>query len=143
MYLLSKEVLKKLERDYGDKGGVYKLHCLDKGKDGRFIPINRILGVDPEGVLYIGKANVFHNRIDELMKSVSSIEKRFLHPAGMRYFSNRRLQERFPSGRLCITVHPSNNPTDLEIHEMRNYFQKYGEVPPLNAQDMNDPKTRI
>ena len=139
MYLLSsEEVWQKLARDHGDKGGVYKLHCLDEENDSTFIPINRILGVDQEGVLYIGKASLIRNRIGDLMKSLSPTHKSFNHPAGIRYASNKKLQESFPFDRLCVTVLPSETPNDSEVHEMRKYFEEYGEVPPLNAQDLNE-----
>ena len=140
MYLLSSEkIWQKLERDHGDKGGVYKLHCFDEENDRRFIPINRILGVDQEGVLYIGKASVICNRIGDLMKSLSPKHKSFNHPAGMRYASNQILQESFPFERLCVTVLPNEKPNEAEIHEMRKYFKEYGEVPPFNAEDLNKP----
>ena len=140
MYLLSsEEVWQKLKRDHGDKGGVYKLHCLDEENDRRLIPINRVLGVDQEGVLYIGKASVIHNRIGDLMKSLSSEYKSFGHPAGQLYAINKKLQESFPFDRLCVTVLPSENPTDTEIEELRKYFDEYGEVPPFNAQNLNEP----
>ena len=125
MYLLSsKEVWQKLETDHGNKGGVYKLHCLEEGDESRFMPINRILGVDQEGVLYIGKASVIRNRIGDLMKSLSPDHKSFNHPAGMRYTSNQKLQKFFPFDRLCVTILPSENPDGEEINEMREYFKE-------------------
>ena len=140
MYLLSSEkVWQKLQSDHSDKGGVYKLHCIDEENDSKFIPINRILGVDQEGVLYIGKADVIHNRIGDLWKSLSPNYKTLNHHAGIRYRSNQKLQGSFPFDRLCVTVLPSENPNDAELHEMRKYFAEFGEVPPLNAQDFTSP----
>ena len=139
MYLLSsKEVWKKLARDHGDRGGVYKLHCLYEENNSKFIPINRILGVDQEGVLYIGKASQICTRIGDLMKSLSPSHKSFNHPAGIRYASNKKLQESFSFNRLCVTVLPSEDPNDSEVYEMRKYFEQYGEVPPFNAVDLNE-----
>jgi len=131
----SEEERKRLYADYDKYGGVYKLHCLMSNDNNRFVPINRILGTDMEGVLYIGKTGPGLSRIGDLIKALSPEYKSLSHHAGIRYAKNRKLQENFPFERLCVTFIPSEDPDRLEHEEIQNYFQQFGEVPPLNANE--------
>jgi len=134
MYLISSEnVWEQLQRDHGGKGGAYKLHCLDKSDQNRVEPLNRVLGLDNEGILYIGETSKNHFRIGDLIKSLSPHHKSLGHHAGIRFSNNIKLRERFPFERLCFTFIPAENPKEKESQELQRYFQKYGEVPPLNA----------
>jgi len=60
-----------LYSDYKNTGGVYKLHCLKPGSDHEFIPLNRILVIDKEDVLYIGKTGPAAARVGDLFKTIS------------------------------------------------------------------------
>ena len=95
---------------------------------------NRILGVDAEGVLYIGETRGgVYNRIGDIIKSLRPTPT-FPHDAGEKYNSNSKFKERFPYDRLCLTFQPAEDPKKAEGVEINNYFQKFGEIPPFNRQ---------
>jgi len=131
--ICSSDEIQEFNSRYKGQGGVYKLHCLKKDSQNEFIPIDRILGTDPEGVLYIGQTGSDHRRIAKLRSSLSPGPMRYIHHAGIRYKKNQKLQNHFPSDRLCITFKPVSNPKSVESKEIQDYFNKFGEVPPLNG----------
>ena len=112
------------------KGGVYKIIAVT---DGNRIPINRFLGTDYEGVLYIGKATSFLNRVIDLKKSLSPEHNSRAHICGRRYKSLPRIAEHFPFDTLHIDLLPSDTPVVLETQLLHEYRNLFGEVPPLNA----------
>lgn len=111
-------------------GGVYKIIAVT---DGRRVPINRFLGTDNEGVLYIGKATSFLDRVLDLKKSLAPNYKGKAHICGRRYKSLPKIVEHFPFETLHVDLIPSDTPEVLEAQLLDNYRQVYGEVPPLNA----------
>jgi len=56
---------------FGKSGGIYKVACVRDESSDEVMPLQRLLGEDMEGVLYIGMADSFLNRVIELKKSVS------------------------------------------------------------------------
>ncbi len=115
---------------YNTSGGVYKIIAV---KSNQRVPINRFLGTDDQGVLYIGKATSYIDRVIGLRKSISPGYKGASHICGRRYKSNPRIASFFPYETLFIELIPSDFP---EIHEKKflvEYSNMFGEVPPLNA----------
>lgn len=121
---------KKIHMEHEDNGGVYKIISITNGSKN---PINRFLGVDYNGVLYIGKANSFTDRVITLKKSISPKYKGTSHICGRRYKSNGNIAKHFPYENLYIELIPTDNPKKLEDKYLEEYFNKFGEVPPLNA----------
>ncbi len=133
-YLLSSEKFwEQIQKDFGGKAGVYRLHCFDEFNKNKLKPINRLLGIDDECILYIGKTAKNHFRIGDLFKALSPDYKSLGHHVGIRFSKNMKLRESFPFSRLCITFIQSEDPKKTESQELQKYFLKYGEVPPLNA----------
>ena len=136
MYQISsKEQCAKLHQEHENKGGVYKLHSFEDIEAEVPMAIDRVLGADPEGVLYIGKTAPGLGRVGDLIKSLSPAYKSDGHHAGLRYAKNPKLSKAFPFESLCITFTPADNPTQVERETIQDYFMKYGEVPPLNANE--------
>ncbi|MCG9698363.1 hypothetical protein [Shewanella sp. Isolate11] len=115
---------------HGQSGGVYILRCLSES--GGPIPINRLLGTDESGVLYIGKANSFLNRVAELKKSISPDYNSGSHECGSRYKSHRAITQAFPYKFLYVNLIESEEPRKVESELLNDYENKYGELPPLN-----------
>lgn len=115
---------------HGAKGGVYKIVAF---KDGQRIPISRLLGKDKEGILYIGKASSFLNRVIELKKSIAPNYSSSGHICGIRYKQLPKIAEQFPYEVLYVELVGGEKPGELEIRYLREYQQEFGEVPPLNA----------
>lgn len=120
----------KIEQTFGSGGGIYKLSCLDQ--DGLTIPVGRLLGEDPEGVLYIGMANSFLDRVINLKKSLSPKHSSSAHEAGSRHKSHEAIASRFAYDRLVLDLIGSENPRIAEVIALQTYMQKFGELPPLN-----------
>lgn len=112
------------------KGGVYKIIAV---RNGQRQSINRFLGTDSEGVLYIGKATSFLDRVVDLKKSISPDYNGSAHICGRRYKSNPNIARQFPFDILFIDLIPTDNPEELERKLIVEYATIYGEVPPLNA----------
>jgi len=114
-YLISDEKFgNTLHNEFKGVGGIYKLHCF-KNRD------RNALGNDNDGVLYIGKAILFTNRVI----------------CGRRYWRemNENLRLKFPYENLCVSLTPSENPDELEKEKIYDYCKIYGEPPPLNRFD--------
>lgn len=115
---------------HSTRGGVYKIIAVE---DGIRKPINRFLGTDPEGVLYIGKATSFVDRVINLKKSIASEYKGTSHICGRRYKANPNIAKLFPYGILHIELTQSDTPEEFEKKLLVEYRTTFGEVPPLNA----------
>ena len=115
---------------FGERGGVYRL--IFKVGD-NYQPIPRLLEKDPEGVLYIGKADSFLDRVIDLKKTIWPKYNSGAHIAGRRYKKNDRLKQRIPWDTLFVQLIPADDPKSEESQMIENYFNKFGEVPPLNA----------
>ena len=112
------------------KGGAYKIVAV---RNGQRIPINRFLDTDNDGVLYIGKATNYLDRVINLKKSISPNYKGTSHICGRRYKKYPNIALKFPYELLYIDLILSEEPEKLEKELIADYVQKYGEVPPLNA----------
>lgn len=130
LHIADNEFWNNIHKRHQDKGGVYKIIAVSNGER---IPINRFLGIDNEGVLYIGKATSYIDRVIKLKTSISPAFKGKGHICGRRYKSNENIAEQFPFGKLYIELTQTDNPTELEDKYLKEYFNKFGEAPPLNA----------
>jgi hypothetical protein len=136
--------------------GIYRLHAT--GSDGSFLPISRLLGVDPNGVLYIGTSVVVQDRAASLKKSICAAYKKvdpqtygdqtFIdvgsHQTGKKIVRLPKFVAKFPLSTLCLTVEKyKGNDNDLETTSsghfsleeklLREYKNEYGEKPALNS----------
>jgi hypothetical protein len=130
LLLGDKELWKLISDQHGRTGGVYKIIA---ARDGLRIPVNRFLGTDNEGVLYIGKATSFLDRVIDLKKSISVDYHSTAHICGRRYKSNPKIAVSFPYDILHLELIQSDHPEKLEKELLAEYAKQYGEVPPLNA----------
>jgi len=126
------ELWYKINDKFSNKGGVYKVIATRKGDP---ISITRLLESDTEGVLYIGKAISFLDRVINLKKSTDPEYESSSHEFGVRYKQHKRLKEIFPYNQLFINLTLSENPLELEKSELIKYYEKFGELPPLNRQE--------
>lgn len=115
---------------FGSRGGIYTLSCTDDM--GETIPVRRLLSEDPDGVLYIGMATSFLDRVIELKKSLSPEHVSCGHECGSRHKSHALISERFPYERLQVDLIEAEDPRTTEQEAMNTYFAKFGELPPLN-----------
>ena len=129
-HLSSKKLWTEINEDFKEKGGAYILFFKDKGK---IRPIARFIGIDGDGILYIGKATSYLDRVINLKKSLDPEKKSTAHICGRRYKKNKNIVKEFPFQNLYIRLFPHNNPEEKERELIDKYFNEFGEVPPLNA----------
>ncbi len=119
-----------ITRDFAEEGGVYELYSKNGGE---VVVVNRCIKVDPKGILYIGKAKTFRNRVIGLRKTIDPLYKSESHICGRRYKNNKNLMKQFPFEDLYVRLHQFDQPEVVEKKKIEDYFLEFGEVPPLNA----------
>lgn len=117
-----------IERAFGQKGGAYKLVSRISGA---IKPIPRFLGIDNDGVLYIGKATCYLDRIIDLKKTMSMNSS--AHICGRRYKNHDKIKVTFPLEHMYIQLIQADIPEEKEKELLNKYVREFGEVPPLNA----------
>lgn len=127
----SENIWHQINDEFKDSGGVYILKCLN-GDNNYPLTVNRLLASDEQGILYIGKANRFIDRVAELKKSISPQYTSGSHECGSRYKSNENIYKNFPYESLHVELVGSDNPRQTESDLLQKYESKYGELPPLN-----------
>jgi hypothetical protein len=113
---------------HGEFGGAYILRC----GDDMAISTSRLLAKDESGILYIGKTNSFINRVAELKKSISLKYKSGSHECGSRYKAHLGISNAFPYEQLYLNLVGSDDPRTTESNLLKEYEEKFGELPPLN-----------
>ncbi|PMO59807.1 hypothetical protein BCT06_14150 [Vibrio breoganii] len=125
--------IERRKKEFNDLPGVY---ILRSGTPTSPNPVHRAGGVDKDGVLYVGMSSLLRSaRVSELKKSLSPTSPTTGHSAGMRYNQNDALKERFPYDELFIELIPSVTREEAGSKEgilLKEYLDKFGEVPPLN-----------
>jgi hypothetical protein len=117
--------------------GVYEVRAVNQSNSP--IPINRFIGIDPLGILYIGRsgyggknsARTIANRIREFLQrqhsgGVTYAKAKLILTRRSPQFSGHHLQVR--------AVFVAGDEIEAEeSKELRKYFDEYGELPPCNS----------
>lgn len=122
----------KINETFGKSGGIYKIKAFNNNTP---VIINRLLDSDKEGVLYIGMANSYLDRVITLRKSTDPEYISTNHEFGSRYKQHSTIKIKFPYDSLFIELQSSDNPNELEKIELRKYYAAFGELPPLNRRE--------
>jgi len=118
-----------IDIDFGNDGGIYKVIWI---KDNKPKNISRLINSDYQGVLYIGKAQRFLDRVIDLKKSLLPKYKSDNHDFGKRHYNTPILKENIPLDELFIELTSSNIPEVKETEELEKYYKTHGELPPFN-----------
>jgi len=111
--------------------GVYKIFSLNENGFPR--SINRIGGIDNEGILYIGESKNLRERLRMLWRVLKPEYLTTAHTFGFNYNSVPLLQEMFPINTLAIKFEINQDHINYESLLIENYRQSFGEVPPFNG----------
>jgi len=130
LQIADEDLWNKINLLHQTKGGVYKIIAVQNGQR---VSVNRFLGIDNLGILYIGKATSFLDRVINLKKSISPDYSGESHICGRRYKSNPNIALKFPFDCMYLELIESEKPEELERDNLFEYLRKFGEVPPLNA----------
>jgi hypothetical protein len=132
-YLISRDELwEEIDTDFGRNGGVYILKSYVNEKRNNIKPISRFLGIDKEGILYIGQTIHFFDRVIALAKTIAPDYKTASHECGDRYNANQKIKLEFPYNILFVELIESVEPKKTETKLLSKYVKEFGEVPPLN-----------
>jgi len=114
------------------KPGLYKIIALDRNA----IPemICRVCGNDPSGVLYIGQSSKqsIQHRIGDFWKAHNNEYMSDAHSGAKTYASSKKINSRYVFDNLVVWFEECTYPEKRETEELKSYFDKYGELPPLN-----------
>lgn len=124
---------------FHDKIGVYKLYYF---KNSSPRSINRLIGKDTKGILYIGMTEVpFLTRVCNLQHALfgnSHKEAGNDGPSnsghtqmGKKYY---RIRHKVKIEDLFIGIFPNETPKNAESNALEKYVKEFGELPPLNGQ---------
>lgn len=131
LYSLNKSPI--LSKELGQKKGVYVIYALNPDLSPQ--PINRVLGADINGVLYIGQTTHqdFQTRIGKFLSVMNPNLAARNHSGALNFKEIIRLREKFPLSVLYFSIMPCDNPKIEETRLIEEYRQIFGEVPPLNG----------
>ncbi|NBW27613.1 MAG: hypothetical protein EBR38_03460 [Flavobacteriaceae bacterium] len=113
------------------KSGIYKIYSIDERDKPKHL--QRLLGIDQEGILYIGKSENLKDRVRMLWRVLQPNYNATAHTFGLNYKSLLSIQTEFPLETLAIEFEENDNAKIFEKEILENYRQLYGEVPPLNS----------
>lgn len=123
-----------------NKGGVINLKSkipsgiyvvVSKKLNGSHASIERAVGEDSQGILYIGSSITLAKRIRKFQNVVNNNLKRG-HAGAVTYLSRPALVSKFSNQSLWIYFKPASKYLDLEDQLLQAYESKHGEFPPLN-----------
>lgn len=113
------------------EGGVYWIYSLDDNDVP--VPINRILGIDQSGVLYIGESENLKERLRMLWRVLNPEYLATAHTFGVNYNAMPEIQARFPLHTIAIQYEVTAHHDAYETQLIEEYRQQFGEVPPMNG----------
>jgi hypothetical protein len=116
-----------------DTPGVYRIFLFDsKGKP---CTINRFIGSDSSGLIYIGAAEktTIRYRLNAFLRSMDAAYRQDNHSGGKKVANNDRLREYIQDRRLFFSVECCEDAKVKELDAIKEYVKGFGEVPPLNG----------
>lgn len=117
--------------DYEGKG-VYRVRLVDN--KGKSVSIQRFLGEDKDGIILIGEAEDIKTRLNQFNKVVTE-SKKYAHSEGLTIHLLRKItkfNEKYGMCTFQYTFSKVDEHKEEEKRLLKNYFQEYGETPPLN-----------
>ena len=113
--------------------GVYRIFLFKE--NGKPIDIQRILGVDYSGLMYIGSSenNSIQYRLKCFLHSMDVSRKQNNHSGGLKICTNLKLQQFIENKQMMFDFIVENEARNLERELLKSYRNEFGEVPPLNG----------
>lgn len=119
-----------------EKPGIYKIIACDEYS--KRLNINRFLGSDIEGIIYIGKSNNLRKRLKKIRSGILNTDKLNTgHIATRRIKNYSNIQYFFRNHQIFVEVEYCTNDDEAKTIEkkyLEDYTNIFGERPPLNKQ---------
>lgn len=112
-----------------EKGGIYFIYCYNKNRPRK---IGRTLKIDDKGLLFIGKAVNLQRRLKNFIRGIKEGKG---HSGGARFRFYNLSNKRKLGNCLKFKVNYKCPPEHWEAKSLSEYWDKFGELPPLNAQE--------
>lgn len=112
--------------------GVYQVYAVDG--NGHPITIARFCRQDLTGLLYIGQTNgqTLKTRLYKFYASAHPEMRTHNHSGAQKYFKNNAIRKKLGNHSLWFSYQISEAPKITEGRLLVDYFNTYGEYPPLN-----------
>ena len=119
-----------------DDFGVYQIRAVNKS--GNPIPIGRLAGVDPLGILYVGRSGFRRQKTNRTVANRVREFVRQAHSGGITYARANKILKQVPQFsdhqlQVRAKVLPDDKIDVEESNVLRKYFKKYAELPPCNS----------
>ena len=116
-----------------DALGIYQIRAVNRS--GKAIPISRLAGVDPVGLLYVGRSGYKYPR------TIANRIREFLsqhHSGGTTYIQAKKVMSKIPKFaehglQVRIQKLSASEIRVAESQAIAKYFSKYAELPPCNS----------
>jgi hypothetical protein len=130
MYHISNNPI--LPNEIGIQKGVYIL-CATRG--GQAVKIERLLGSDDSGILYIGQTSKqsLSDRVEMFKRVMNPNLNSTAHSGALNIKLYSKLREFVSDLDLLFEVRVSDEPKVLEASILHDYLSQFGELPPLNS----------
>jgi hypothetical protein len=115
------------------KPGIYRIFLFDsKGKPST---INRFIGSDPSGLIYIGAAEktTIKYRLNAFLRSMDETRLQNNHSGGRKVKERHVVASLIKKRVLFFSYLECSNAKEIEKTELSEYLNSYGELPPLNG----------
>ncbi len=112
-----------------NKAGYYKIAIEDSNS--KRLTINRVVGEDILGVLYIGRSTNLYERLNNF-KRVIETHRGDMHIAAERYNDLPILETKYPRNNILIDYFVTDEHITGESEALKEYSLRHGELPPLN-----------
>lgn len=110
--------------------GIYILRKYNS--KGVITPIPRLIKLDTEGILYIGKSDDLTRRLGVLVNLINGTTKTGKHSMGRRFQEVSILKQHIKPENLKLHITIIDKPRELESKLLDKYLNEFGELPPLN-----------
>jgi hypothetical protein len=113
------------------RSGIYKVVSLDQNNNP--VPIQRLLGPDANGVLFIGSSENLNDGLQMLWRAIQPNYSTTAHPMYKTYKNNPNVIAQFPIQTLAVDYQIVQNHKTSKDNQLNQYRLTFGEVPPLNS----------
>ena len=118
--------------------GVYRVRMVDI--HGKAIRLQRLCGIDKDGILYIGRSGRKASKTNRCLKTrIAEFRNPNSHSGGWTYHKAREARNGrgvFRHHKIQFQVSICQKDSEIDAREkeaLKDYFDTYGELPPFNS----------
>ncbi len=120
--------------------GVYWIYGLEPNGEPCFI--NRLFGLDPTSLLYVGQSKDLRERLRMLWRTIQEDYLANAHTFGKKYKHIEKANIKFPIHSLAVGFELCSSAKHREAEVLEKYIADHGEVPPFNSSSSSFNKSK-